>query len=224
MSFQENLKKFRIRAGYTQAKDFAKVLGISYPTYMGYENRGREPKFELLTKIAKTLHVSIDDLLGYHFERPDELTQYINLCKTVGFSIKIVKDNISIFLHNVFVGNLKKESFIKTVRKTLHDERFIRMKNDALCFSLQGNLHNAWRQSWQKGIISTKTILTKEQQEKIRPLLKEYVEEIKKYPNSEEYIEYFGAPGYIYEERLKKNPDSEEYKAYFGSESDSKTK
>lgn len=63
MSFQENLKKFRIRAGYTQAKDFAKVLGISYPTYMGYENRGREPKFELLTKIASVLHVSIDDLL-----------------------------------------------------------------------------------------------------------------------------------------------------------------
>lgn len=87
MAFQENLKKFRIRAGYTQAKEFAKVLGISYPTYMGYENRGREPKFELLKKIASVLHVSIDDLLGYHFEQPGELETALRDVKECGFHI-----------------------------------------------------------------------------------------------------------------------------------------
>lgn len=87
MAFQENLKKFRIRAGYTQAKEFAKVLGISYPTYMGYENRGREPKFELLKKIASVLHVSIDDLLGYHFEQPGELEIALQDVQECGFYV-----------------------------------------------------------------------------------------------------------------------------------------
>ncbi len=72
MGFQENLKKYRELAGYHQAKDYAKVLGISYPTYMGYENRGREPKFDLLIKIASTLHVSIDELLGYDPNYPNK--------------------------------------------------------------------------------------------------------------------------------------------------------
>lgn len=51
--------------GFKSAKEFAKVLDIEYSTYMGYENRGREPKYEVLIKIADTLDVSPDELLGY---------------------------------------------------------------------------------------------------------------------------------------------------------------
>lgn len=61
--FAENLRRFRENAGYKQAKDFASVLGIKYSTYMPYE-QGREPKYELLCKIADLLNVSTDDLLG----------------------------------------------------------------------------------------------------------------------------------------------------------------
>lgn len=64
MSFQENLRYYREKIGYKQAKDFAKVLGIPYPTYVGYESQGREPKYETLCKIADELQVSTDDLLG----------------------------------------------------------------------------------------------------------------------------------------------------------------
>jgi transcriptional regulator with XRE-family HTH domain len=64
MSFQENLRYYREKAGYKQAKDFAKVLDVPYPTYVGYESQGREPKYETLCKIADLLHVSTDDLLG----------------------------------------------------------------------------------------------------------------------------------------------------------------
>lgn len=64
MSFQENLKYFREKAGYKQAKDFAKVLDIPYPTYVGYESQGREPKYQTLCKIADLLNVSTDELLG----------------------------------------------------------------------------------------------------------------------------------------------------------------
>lgn len=64
MGFQENLRHYREKAGYKSAKDFADVLGISPNTYVGYEVRGREPKYETLCKIADKLHVSTDDLLG----------------------------------------------------------------------------------------------------------------------------------------------------------------
>lgn len=64
MSFQENLKFYREKAGYKQAKDFAQILNIPYPTYVGYESKNREPKYEMLCKIADLLEVSTDDLLG----------------------------------------------------------------------------------------------------------------------------------------------------------------
>lgn len=64
MSFQENLRYYREKAGYKQAKEFANILGISYTTYTSYENQGREPKYTTLCKIADLLQVSTDDLLG----------------------------------------------------------------------------------------------------------------------------------------------------------------
>lgn len=64
MSFQENLRYYRERAGYKQSKDFAQALDIPYSTYKGYETQGREPKYQMLCKIADLLHVSTDELLG----------------------------------------------------------------------------------------------------------------------------------------------------------------
>ena len=46
MGFQENLRHYREKAGYKSAKDFANTLGIQPNTYVGYEVRGREPKYE----------------------------------------------------------------------------------------------------------------------------------------------------------------------------------
>lgn len=65
MSFQENLRFYREKAGYTSAKDFSKALNIPYNTYAGYESQYREPKYETLIKIADLLNVSTDELLGY---------------------------------------------------------------------------------------------------------------------------------------------------------------
>lgn len=66
--FQTNLRKYRVGLGIT-AKDFAAKIGINYTTYANYENRGKEPKFDTLCKIAAALHVSIDELLGFEPER-----------------------------------------------------------------------------------------------------------------------------------------------------------
>lgn len=65
MNFRENLKKYRELAGYDSAAKFAEAVGIRYPTYIAYENRDREPKYEILCKIADALNVSTDQLLGH---------------------------------------------------------------------------------------------------------------------------------------------------------------
>lgn len=64
MGFQENLKYYRKKAGYETVKQFSDALGLSYTTYFAYENTGREPKYDLLMKMADLLHVSTDELLG----------------------------------------------------------------------------------------------------------------------------------------------------------------
>ena len=64
MNLQENLKFYRVKAGYKTAKEFSNALGIPYNTYTAYENQKREPKLDMLVKIADLLHVSTDELLG----------------------------------------------------------------------------------------------------------------------------------------------------------------
>lgn len=71
--FSKNLKKARINAGYSTAKDFAKELGMKYTTYVAYENINREATYDVLIKIAEKLHTSPNELIGfpkeYEYER-----------------------------------------------------------------------------------------------------------------------------------------------------------
>lgn len=68
MAFQENLKYYREKNGYT-AKELAELIDIPYSTYLNYEkiNQGRrtEPRYDTLCKIANILQVTTDELLGY---------------------------------------------------------------------------------------------------------------------------------------------------------------
>ena len=72
MSFQENLKYYREKAGYKTAKDFSEALSLPYATYAAYENKNREPKYNTLCKIADLLHVSVDKLLGRNTLPPEK--------------------------------------------------------------------------------------------------------------------------------------------------------
>lgn len=64
MYFAENLRVYRERMKLSR-KEIAALLSISIQAYGHYENGEREPKLEMLVKIATLLHVSVDDLLGY---------------------------------------------------------------------------------------------------------------------------------------------------------------
>lgn len=64
-TFQNNLKHYREKAGFKRAKDFAEKIGVLYNTYKGYESQSKEPKYETLVKIADSLGITTDELLGH---------------------------------------------------------------------------------------------------------------------------------------------------------------
>lgn len=61
-TFSQNLVTLRKAAGFSQ-KDFANMLNIPVTTLSGYELSDREPKFDMLVKMAAMLNVSVDTLL-----------------------------------------------------------------------------------------------------------------------------------------------------------------
>jgi transcriptional regulator with XRE-family HTH domain len=61
--FNENLKAARERKKMTQ-KEVADSIGVAKSTYSLYESGNREPNVQTIKKIADTLNVSADDLLG----------------------------------------------------------------------------------------------------------------------------------------------------------------
>ena len=86
MNLDKNLRYYREQAGYKTAKEFADILNIPYNTYTAYENQKREPKLEMLIKIADLLNISLDDLVGRTI-KTDNLFM-INLINNAIFRIK----------------------------------------------------------------------------------------------------------------------------------------
>ncbi len=122
MSFQENLRYYREKAGYKQAKDFAKVLDVPYPTYVGYESQGREPKYNTLCKIADILQVSTDDLLGRTTNILGNKDDYILLNK-IKFLLDIAKERN---LVNIKISNINDENiFFKNIDSSIDINFFV---------------------------------------------------------------------------------------------------
>ena len=72
MDFSERLKDLRKQAGLTQV-GVAEKLGISQPAYASWERGVKKPTQDNLVKIAQTLNVSVDYLVGNSEEKADEL-------------------------------------------------------------------------------------------------------------------------------------------------------
>ncbi len=62
-------KEARKAKGWNQ-REAAEQLGIPYWTYVKYEAGDREPSYETLSRIAETLGVTTDFLLGRENSRP----------------------------------------------------------------------------------------------------------------------------------------------------------
>lgn len=72
MEFSERLKDLRKQAGLTQV-GVAEKLGISQPAYASWERGVKKPTQDNLVKIAQTLNVSVDYLVGNSEEKIDDL-------------------------------------------------------------------------------------------------------------------------------------------------------
>ena len=72
MEFSERLKELRKKANFTQV-EVAEKLGISQPAYASWERGVKKPTQDNLVKIAQTLNVSVDYLVGNSEEKIDEL-------------------------------------------------------------------------------------------------------------------------------------------------------
>ena len=63
MEFAKTLRMLRTENSLTQVQ-LAKQLGVTDSAVRLWETQGREPDFEMLCKIAKTLDVTVGQLLG----------------------------------------------------------------------------------------------------------------------------------------------------------------
>lgn len=74
--FNENLKMARENKNMTQ-KEVADSIGVAKSTYSLYESGNREPNVQTIKKIADTLNVSADDLLGLN-EQPTTMAAHFD--------------------------------------------------------------------------------------------------------------------------------------------------
>ena len=61
--FQIRLKELREKAGYSQ-QSFADAIGVKQSTVGNWEAGAREPKLEVMQKLADLFDVSVDYLIG----------------------------------------------------------------------------------------------------------------------------------------------------------------
>lgn len=80
-TFQDNLKYYRKKAGYSTAKEFAQKIGIPYSTYSSYEKGTNKPTNEKISIIADKLGITTDELLGV---MPD----YTRYFRQVGYDVE----------------------------------------------------------------------------------------------------------------------------------------
>lgn len=117
MAFKENLRYYREKAGLT-AKELASKLGISYTTYLNYENIASEPRYSMLLKICHILGKSPNDLLGYTGSEGDRFDDALRDLRESGFHDDYderVKNTFEVGLHpdcieefTIYFGNSPK--------------------------------------------------------------------------------------------------------------------
>ena len=125
MTFKDNLRTYRLKNGLT-AKALAECLGISYSTYMGYENEGKEPKYDLLCRIAGTLGCTPNDLLDFQpsiedsFQYYSDLVESLDLCAFLEVKAlpdgQVAIESSSPTLNCTFPG---KESFVLYIKNAI---------------------------------------------------------------------------------------------------------
>lgn len=141
------IKQLRIEKGISQ-KDMASMIGIPVSTYSNYENDYREPKAEIIDKIASVLEIKICELLNSDdFKRkildgddtnefPGTLGALNGLMKSVGCFIEAEGDNFMLYnphIEGIIVSKEDIEWLIKETQEYLLfriDKLYLKHYND----------------------------------------------------------------------------------------------
>lgn len=98
--FGNNLKRERELSRLSR-QDIADRLNITPQAYGQYERGEREPKIDMLQKIAKVLHVSVDALIGNDAAKHlTKFEQYQRYLESIGYCIKKRGDKVFLFFPN----------------------------------------------------------------------------------------------------------------------------
>lgn len=138
MSFQDNLKFYREKAGYKTAKDFAKILSVSYDAYIGYENKGREPKYSVLVEIAQTLGVTTDELLDSNSTEINTI-KYLKELKSIKMPVKIEGNKVII---DALIAFNSKEDFCRFMSTVKNFPMYKSAVYNVWCQAIILALHN----------------------------------------------------------------------------------
>ena len=94
MNIGSVIKKYRKEAGYTQ-EEMANRLGVTTPAVNKWENGNSKPDIELLSPIARLLHISLDTLLSFQEKLTDLKSENLFRRWTKCFQRKVTKKHIN---------------------------------------------------------------------------------------------------------------------------------
>lgn len=115
-AFSDNLTKYREKANISR-KELAAILGVSVASIGFYETGRNEPDLQKLVTIAAALHVSVDDLLGYHV---NEYENKAAMLMSLGFDlVENDDDSIDVLLRT------EKDSFLNCLCRYRNKAEFV---------------------------------------------------------------------------------------------------
>lgn len=82
LTYGDVLKELRNYHGYKQ-KEISDYLNITSQAYSNYENNKRTPDIEILYKIARFYHITLDTLVNYRFTKQLEDARTYAVPKTL---------------------------------------------------------------------------------------------------------------------------------------------
>ncbi len=140
MSFQDKLRYYRERSGIS-GKEFAAQLGIKYGTYNSYESAGKEPKYDVLCRIASALNVSIDELMDF---TPDRAQYWVSRFPSTLLSVQLVDDKVVIRAEGTDKKaevTLTKEDFVNEMERIAQEIDEQTAENRQKMFELSAEHH-----------------------------------------------------------------------------------
>lgn len=139
-TFSDNLTRYREQANMSR-KELAAILGVSVASIGFYETGRNEPDLQKLVTIAAALHVSVDDLLGYHVDDFDKAAALFR--EATGKTATRNGDKVQIENDPVWTRPISKNAFLAVMRDA--NENFDKLRSTFLKPFIRNGLDLAYQ-------------------------------------------------------------------------------